>query len=98
MQSKGVPALAIEDLSASFFTYRGEVVALADVELELKQGEMLGIVGATGSGKSVLARGGYEPGPGAGTHHEGLNPPPGARSYSSSRTTSGARRGAAASL
>ncbi|MCY4086223.1 MAG: ABC transporter ATP-binding protein [Actinomycetia bacterium] len=56
MQSKGVPALAIEDLSASFFTYRGEVVALADVELELKQGEMLGIVGATGSGKSVLAR------------------------------------------
>ena len=52
----GAPPLAIQNISATFFTYRGEVAALRDVNLELKRGEMLGIVGETGSGKSVLVQ------------------------------------------
>lgn len=39
----------------SFFTPAGEVKALNDVNITLKQGEVLGIVGESGSGKSVTA-------------------------------------------
>ncbi len=45
----------INDLRLSFFTPAGEVKALNDVNVCLKEGEVLGIVGESGSGKSVTA-------------------------------------------
>ena len=49
------PILRIEGLRVSFFTRRGTVEAVRGVNLEVRQGEMLGLVGGTGSGKSVTA-------------------------------------------
>ena len=40
----------------SFFTPAGEVKALNDVSIHLKEGEVLGIVGESGSGKSTFIR------------------------------------------
>jgi oligopeptide/dipeptide ABC transporter ATP-binding protein len=48
--------LEVDNLSVSFFTHQGVMPALNGVSLDLEQGEMLGLVGETGSGKSVLAR------------------------------------------
>lgn len=45
--------LEIEDLELNFYTYEGVVEALDGVELELREGETLGLVGETGCGKSV---------------------------------------------
>lgn len=47
--------LNIDGLKLSFFTPAGEVKALNDVNIQLKQGDVLGIVGESGSGKSVTA-------------------------------------------
>jgi peptide/nickel transport system ATP-binding protein len=45
--------LKIEDLRLNFYTYEGVVQALDGVNLNLKKGETLGVVGETGCGKSV---------------------------------------------
>lgn len=45
----------IEHERLSFFTPAGEVKALNDVNIHVKEGEVLGIVGESGSGKSVTA-------------------------------------------
>jgi len=45
--------LKINNLHTSFFTYRGTVKAVDDISLELKEGEVLGLVGESGCGKSV---------------------------------------------
>ncbi|GBC69278.1 Oligopeptide transport ATP-binding protein OppD [archaeon HR01] len=45
----------IEDLTLRYYTYEGVVKALEKVRLVIKPGETLGIVGETGSGKSVTA-------------------------------------------
>jgi oligopeptide/dipeptide ABC transporter ATP-binding protein len=50
------PLLRIKNLSVQFFTYQGVVRALEDIDLTLHQGEVLGLVGETGCGKSVMAR------------------------------------------
>lgn len=47
--------LSIKDLRAQFFTRRGAVQALNGVNLDIARGEVIGIVGETGCGKSVLA-------------------------------------------
>lgn len=47
--------LSIKDLRLSFFTPVGEVKALNGVNIDMKQGDVLGIVGESGSGKSVTA-------------------------------------------
>jgi ABC-type dipeptide/oligopeptide/nickel transport system ATPase component len=49
-------ALTVRRLEVQFETYRGVVRALRGVDLEVRPGEMLGIVGQVGSGKSVLAQ------------------------------------------
>ena len=49
------PVLAVEDLRVSFLTYEGEVHALNGVELAIRESEIVGLVGETGSGKSVLS-------------------------------------------
>jgi oligopeptide/dipeptide ABC transporter ATP-binding protein len=52
----GAALLEIEDLCVQFFTYQGVVRALEGVSLSVARGEILGLVGETGCGKSVLAR------------------------------------------
>ena len=48
--------LEIKRLSVQFFTYQGIVRALEEVDLTIERGEILGLVGETGCGKSVMAR------------------------------------------
>jgi peptide/nickel transport system ATP-binding protein len=48
--------LELTHLSKTFKQRKGSVPALVDVELQLVEGETLGIVGESGSGKSTLAR------------------------------------------
>jgi len=52
------PILSIEKLSKSFPTpRRGEDVrALADIDLDIEEGEVFGIIGKSGAGKSTLVR------------------------------------------
>src|SRR5262245_20296613 len=47
--------LSVSDLHVHFATYRGTVHALNGVNLAVRRGEILGLVGETGSGKSVTA-------------------------------------------
>jgi len=47
--------LKIQDLELRFYTYEGIVEALDKVNLIIKEGETLGIVGETGCGKSVTS-------------------------------------------
>jgi len=47
--------LRVRDLVVRFYTYEGIVKAVERANLHLKKGETLGIVGETGSGKSVTA-------------------------------------------
>ncbi|WP_102028902.1 ABC transporter ATP-binding protein [Salirhabdus sp. Marseille-P4669] len=49
------PILEIKGLRTSFFTDDGEVPAVDDVSLYVHEGEMLGIVGESGCGKSVTS-------------------------------------------
>lgn len=48
--------LEIRDLSVDFVTFQGKVRVLNDVSLSVRQGEMMGVVGETGSGKTILQR------------------------------------------
>jgi len=48
--------LSIENLSCDFLTIEGIVYALGGVNLQLKQGEIHGLVGESGCGKSVTSR------------------------------------------
>jgi peptide/nickel transport system ATP-binding protein len=47
--------LEIRDLEVKFYTYAGVVEALDGVNLSIRRGEILGLVGETGSGKSVTS-------------------------------------------
>ncbi|MCX7982103.1 MAG: ABC transporter ATP-binding protein [Syntrophales bacterium] len=47
--------LRIEDLATHFFTNRGIVRAVEGVDLSMAKGEVLGVVGESGCGKTVLA-------------------------------------------
>jgi oligopeptide/dipeptide ABC transporter ATP-binding protein len=56
MSRMSEPLLEIRNLAVQFFTYQGTVRALEGVSLCMGRGEILGLVGETGCGKSVLAR------------------------------------------
>lgn len=49
-------ALRIRNLRVNFYTYDGVVKAIDGVNLELRKGETLGLVGETGCGKSVTVQ------------------------------------------
>jgi peptide/nickel transport system ATP-binding protein len=49
------PLLAVHDLEVGFQTRRGRLRALDRVSLELAEGEVLGVVGESGAGKSLAA-------------------------------------------
>lgn len=55
-QSARDVVLSVRDLSVSFRTHSGVVRAVRGVSYDLHRGEILGIVGETGSGKSVSCR------------------------------------------
>ena len=50
------PLLSIQDFSLEFDTFDGVYQAIDGINIELHQGETLGIVGETGCGKSVTAK------------------------------------------
>jgi peptide/nickel transport system ATP-binding protein len=47
--------IKIRDLTVRFYTYEGVVHAINDMDLDIRRGETLGIVGETGSGKTMTA-------------------------------------------
>ena len=51
-----LPLLKIEGLDVAFASPEGDKLILKDVDFELRPNEILGIVGETGAGKSILAR------------------------------------------
>jgi oligopeptide/dipeptide ABC transporter ATP-binding protein len=50
------PLLEVQDLSISFSTYQGRAMVLDRANLTVNRGEIMGLVGETGCGKSVLSR------------------------------------------
>jgi len=53
---KNQPLLKVEDLSIHFSTYRGTLKAVRNIGFEVQSGEILGLVGESGCGKSITAR------------------------------------------
>jgi len=54
-KAAGDEIIKVEDLYLNFYTYEGVVKALDGVSLNIKRGEILGVVGETGCGKSVTS-------------------------------------------
>ncbi len=54
--ASGTPLLAVDDLSVGFATEDGLVRAVRHVSFDVRAGEVLGIVGESGCGKSVSAQ------------------------------------------
>ena len=50
------PIIQIQHLSKTFGGGTGEVHALEDISLDIRQGEIFGIIGLSGAGKSTLVR------------------------------------------
>jgi peptide/nickel transport system ATP-binding protein len=51
-----VPALDIAGLTVTYRSRAGRVAALTDVDLSVAPGEVVGLVGGSGAGKSTVAR------------------------------------------
>ena len=60
----GAPLVGIDRLAVTFYTPRGTIRAVREASLEVKRGEVVGLVGESGCGKSTLAFAlmGYLPG------------------------------------
>ncbi len=55
MTATATPLLEIRDLRVEFPSRRGVLVAAREVDLTLRSGEILGVVGESGAGKSTIA-------------------------------------------
>ena len=53
---RAVPAIAVHELSKSFLSRHGTVLALQGVSLEVEEGAFLSVLGPSGCGKSTLMR------------------------------------------
>jgi len=53
---KPMPRLSVEELTVAYSSGGRDIVALRDVTLHLEAGEMLGLVGPNGSGKTTFIR------------------------------------------
>src|SRR5688572_30712788 len=51
--SEGTALLAVRNLRVEFNTRRGTLVAVDDVSFDIAPGEVLGVVGESGAGKSI---------------------------------------------
>ncbi len=49
------PLLSIQNLRVEYLTERGSIVAVSDVSLDIGAGEVVGLAGESGSGKSTIA-------------------------------------------
>jgi len=56
LKTETQPLLAVRNLRVAFESNRGALVAVDGVDLDVQQGEVLGIAGESGSGKSVTLR------------------------------------------
>jgi peptide/nickel transport system ATP-binding protein/oligopeptide transport system ATP-binding protein len=56
MMTEPTPLLAVEHLRTHFFTFEGIAKAVDDVSFSVRRGEVLGLVGESGCGKSVTAQ------------------------------------------
>lgn len=50
---KQVPIIELKNLGKQFKTANGIVTALDDIQLSIEQGEIFGIIGLSGAGKST---------------------------------------------
>jgi peptide/nickel transport system ATP-binding protein len=73
--SAAAPLLSVRNLRVEFNTRRGTLVAVDDVSFDIAPGEVLGVVGESGAGKSIT-----------GTAIIGLLEPPGRIAAGNSRT------------
>lgn len=55
LSKQSAPLCEIENLEITFFTVTGSVRAVRDVSLHINRGEVLGLVGESGCGKSTVA-------------------------------------------
>ena len=53
MTVSGRPLLEVKNLRVEFNTRRGTLVAIDDVSFDIAPGEVLGVVGESGAGKSI---------------------------------------------